>query len=226
MPTGQFYPIKLISKEVIARDIVELTFEKPAGFMFLAGQFVQFQVPDGKDRAFRSYSLSSIPTESHLQFCTKILPDGKASQFFSQLQNGDTAYISNAKGVFVCKGDSIPQVFIATGTGLAPVMSMVSAQTGATHPRELLFGVRSEEDMFWTERLEKLKASDPNFKYQVTLSKPSEKWAGLTGRVTDHLVIDTSAVYYICGSLPMVKDARTLLVSKGVPVKQIYFEIF
>ena len=126
MPAQQFYPVKLISKQTIARDILELRFERPGGFIFLGGQFVQFQIPEGEKFVLRSYSISSSPEKEYLEFCVKILSNGKASVFFDKMELSETVMMSLAKGHFVCKeGDSPHKIFIATGTGLAPVISMI-----------------------------------------------------------------------------------------------------
>ncbi len=244
-----FVPVQLLAKQTIAKDTIELRFTKPVDFTFLAGQFVQFQIPDGEKHVLRSYSISSTPGDKYLEFCVKILPDGKASQFFDQIVFGNTAYISSAKGRFVC--DSIgPNYFIATGAGLAPVMGMITqiartsmisetaivgqgngtallekVQTtmlaGANH---VLFGVRHKEDLFWLDRFEKLQKQ--YIACTITLTQPSEDWTGFKGRVTEHLVPDITGHYYLCGSLPMVKDVRAKLSSAGISAKNIHFEIF
>lgn len=243
-----FIPIQLLTKQAVAKDIIELRFTKPAGFTFLAGQFVQFQIPDGDKHVLRSYSISSIQSDEYLEFCIKILPEGRGSRFFDQIVFGNTAFISSAKGRFVC--DSIgPNYFIATGTGLAPVMGMLNqiAQTsiattaivghrngtallekvqttmlaGANH---ILFGVRNAEDLFWLDRFEALQKQC--IASAITLSQPPENWTGFKGRVTEHLVSDATGHYYLCGSLEMVKDVRAKLSSAGVDVKNIHFEIF
>lgn len=228
MAEQAFFPIQLLTKQTIAKDIVQLRFTKPADFAFIAGQFVQFQIPEGEKYLLRSYSITSTPDDKHLEFCVKILPDGKASLFFDQMVFGNTAMISTAKGRFVC--DTVgPNYFIATGTGLAPVMAMINqiakiataVVPGANH---VLFGVRHEEDLFWMDRFELLQKQ--YIASAITLSQPAASWAGLKGRVTEHVVPDLSGHYYLCGSLEMVKDVRAKLSAAGVGAKNIHFEIF
>ncbi|HLD61000.1 MAG TPA: FAD-binding oxidoreductase [Patescibacteria group bacterium] len=257
MPEQQFFSVKLISKTMISRDIMELHFEKPVGFSFIPGQFVQFQVPQPEGVLLRSYSVSSHPAEVDLEFCAKMLPEGKASALFSRLEAGESVQITAAKGVFGCRADHSPKkVFIATGAGIAPIMSMMkeqleiatmpavvlvtadargtstvqpqSFQSVSTNTNTLLFGIRTPEDSFWKERLEQLAGEYPQFSFHVTSSRPAEPWNGLRGRVTAHLpqYIIADAEYYICGSVEMVKDVRTLLMNNGVNTKNIHFEIF
>ncbi len=231
MPQRQLHSIKLLTKRLISRDIMELRFERPAGFMFLAGQFVQFQVPNGENVVFRSYSLSSDPEAGYLEICAKILSDGKASQFFSQLNIGDAVMVSDPAGNFVCEKNHDPaKVFVATGTGIAPIMSMIVSELtrkDVTPRLRLCFGVRSVEDLFWQERLEELKQGSAYFDYTITLSQPTPAWTGRAGRVTEHLPATSNpADYYLCGNVEMVKEVRALLLAQGIDQKHIHFEIF
>lgn len=246
MKEEKFYPIALLEKRMLAKDVAELRFAKPADFLFTAGQFVQFKIPTlNAAFALRSYSISSTRGKPYLEFCVKILPGGKASQYFKNLEVGATAQISQARGSFFVdeKAGEADKVFIATGTGLAPVIAMVenelarvreavtAGQGGAGaeiySPKiTLIFGVRSEADLFWIERLNNFSVQQ-NFELMITLSRPSEGWAGFKGRVTNQLqIIDDSAHYYLCGSLEMVKDVRSALTAGNVPSKQIHFEVF
>lgn len=225
MIESKFFTVRLLKKQIIAQNIWELQFEKPAGFLFKAGQFVQFKIPSSEGVVLRSYSISSAPTANYLEFCIKYLPDGKASQFFDALGVGDAVTFSGSKGLFILPKElSVKKYFIATGTGFAPIMSILEDEMMGES--NLLFGVRTEEDLFWLERLNKLKEKKVDFNYRLTLSRPSESWTGLKGRVSDHLEFDSDAHYYICGNVEMVKDVRGWLIGKGLNTKSIHFEIF
>lgn len=226
MANQPFFSITLLAKQKITSNILEIRFIKPAGFFFLAGQFVQFQIPEGEKYVLRSFSLSSAPHHDYLEFCVKILPEGKASLFFEALPIGEAVLISAARGRFVCDTAG-PNYFIATGTGLAPIMSIVHHLVKTKEPPlSVLFGVRHAEDLFWVERLESLRAKNPNLLLQITLSRPTENWSGLRGRVSEHVSLDPQGHYYICGSLEMVKDVRAILLNAGVSVKNIHQEIY
>ncbi len=219
---------------MLSRDIMELRFERPEGFSFFAGQFVQFQVPALGGEVLRPYSVSSTPADNYLEFCLKVLPDGKASQYFVQLGIGERAYISDAKGVFICHSEhQSSKMFIATGAGLAPIISMIEDRLSRSPDKlKLLFGVRTSEDIFWTDRLNELMGNYKNLNYQLTLSQPTDDWQGFRGRVSEHLVSLFPAAYnllpefYICGSAPMVKDVRALLLKQKMNTKSIHWEIF
>ncbi|MSU75466.1 MAG: hypothetical protein EXS55_03060 [Candidatus Magasanikbacteria bacterium] len=225
-----FFTTALLHKKMLSQDIMELRFERPVNFTFLAGQFVQFQVPFQGSTLLRPYSMSSALQDEYLEFCVKILPEGKASKLFLALMSGDAVHISSAQGVFICRSDHrSKKMFIATGTGLAPIISMIEdrLERAGNEKLSLLFGVRFPEDVFWTDRLDEIQGSYNNFKYQLTLSRPSDVWAGLRGRVSEHLShLPHEAEYYICGSVEMVKNVRSLLIAHGVDTKSIHFEIF
>ncbi len=243
MPEQKFHTIKLLRKQMISRDIMELWFERPAGFRFNAGQFVRFEVPTPEGPVLRLYSISSTPSDDYLEFCAKIIPQGKASTWFSQLTESHEVKISSPQGVFVCRPEhAVSKMFVATGAGIAPIISMIEDRLqNSLGAIKLLFGIRTPADIFWQERLAKLQTQFPNFYFQLTVSRPDETWSGLSGRVTNHLKSSEFRVqsselgtknselrteYYICGSVEMVKDVRSLLLAKRVDTHHIHFEIF
>ena len=224
------YQMHLIHRKPIAEDMFELRFTKPKDFDFIAGQFIQLQIPEGEGFTLRSYSLSSTPDDAYIELCVKILPDGKASAHFLKMAEGSLLTFQGPLGKFTCSDKADGRYFVATGAGLAPIMGMIRDELPKNGTEiHLLFGVRGEDDMFWMDRLEELKKKYEFFSYQVTLSqpKPNGGWAGLRGRVTEHLLHHLiTHQYYLCGSAPMVKDVRAQLLENGIPSGQIHFEIF
>ncbi|MFA6105249.1 MAG: FAD-dependent oxidoreductase [Patescibacteria group bacterium] len=225
MSETEFFKVKLIKKNKIAEEVGEFHFEKPAGYNYLAGQFVQFKIPGGDTAVLRSYSISNSPDKSDLEFCIKILPTGKGSVWLASLEVGSEVEISAAKGYFT---QNLPgnKYYIATGVGLAPIMAMLESRKETAEKLRLLFGVREEKDVFWKDRLANLKKENKNFDYILTVSRPGESWNGEKGRVTEHLNVDLLSQYYICGNVQMVKDVRAYLLANGLNTKSIHMEIF
>ena len=225
------FTLHLVKKISLTADILELHFAKPADFQFAAGQFVQFLIPDDPNPALRAYSISSAPQANDLEFCVKLLPDGKASTYFFRMKEGETVRMRGPKGRFT-NNHPTPIYCIATGAGIAPVMSIIQEEllyTKTEREVRLLFGVRSEEDVFWQDRLEALAKQSTFFSYDMTLSqpKPTGSWAGLRGRVTEHILHHLSDHhFFLCGNAAMVKDVRQVLLENGVDKKFIHFEIF
>lgn len=226
------YSATLLQKTYLTRDILELRFAKPTGFTFQAGQFVQWVVPDRDGQVLRPFSLSSTPADNYIEFLVKILPDGRASRYAVNLAVNDTLQFGQPNGRFVISEPETDHYFIATGAGLAPIMGMMrdELQNKKTDGEvRLLFGVRSDEDIFWHDRLEELKLQFSNFNFQISLSqpKPNNGWGGLRGRVTEHVLHHlVNHHFYLCGNAAMVKDVRQLLLVNGIGANQIYFEIF
>ncbi len=231
MELKEFYSMKLYKKTVIAENVFELIFERPENFSFRAGQFVQFKIPSAEGEVLRSYSIASAPAKSEITFCVKLVKNGVASHFFTLLKEGERVMFSQPQGRFVVEENgSMQTVFIATGSGLAPIKAILEDELEKPRSQELflLFGVRSEGDLFWQQQFKNWATTYPFFHYMPTLSQPEDDWSGLKGRVTAHLepVLFNDAAYYVCGSLVMVKEVRALLLSKGIVAKNIHFEIF
>ncbi|MBI2436649.1 MAG: hypothetical protein HYV41_02835 [Candidatus Magasanikbacteria bacterium] len=226
------FTAKIISKKWLSSDVFELHIERPDHFVFRAGQFVQFQIPDGEKTIWRSYSIASNTHDTHIELCLKFLSEGKGSRYFNALKVGDPVSFKEPQGKFVCSNDVQAYYFVATGVGIAPIMSMIREELEVKKSEkeiQLLFGVRSEDDVFWVDRLEELKRRYPLFNYMITLSqpKPNGGWTGLRGRVTEHILHHlVSHSFYVCGNAEMVKDVREILIKNGVATKQIHFEIF
>ncbi len=230
MNTSSF-SVKLEKKALLTPDILELTFTKPPGFTFQAGQFVQFEIPDGEKMLLRSYSISNTPRDEQFEFCVKILENGKASSLFSLMEPGENLALRGPRGMFT-NNEMVPLFLVATGAGMAPIMSIIQDELKNkknTADIQVLFGVREKKDVFWNDRLEQLSQEFSNFHYRITLSQAEypKDWNGLTGRVTEHMKSPSlDHHYFLCGSAPMVKDVRSLLNASGVENKYIHFEIF
>ena len=214
----------------IATDILQLRFSHPEDLKYEAGQFVQIIVPDNSKEVLRSYSISSAPEDNYIEFCVKYLEDGKASNYFKKMNIGDNMRFRGPLGRFVFKDKDQGHHFIATGTGIAPIIGIIRSRleyNNETRNIHLLFGVRYEQDIFWKEKLDDLKYKYTNFDYNLILSRPLDTWSGMSGHVTEHVIPkEIKDHYYICGNGGMVKDVRTLLINSGVNLKNISLEIF
>ncbi len=235
------YTVKVLEKTPLTADVYHLKLEKPVDFGYQAGQFIQWILNKEDKEIFRSYSLCSTPHAPTLDLCIKIVPGGAASEEVKKLQLGDVITIQGPRGRFVQTDTEKNQFYIATGVGLAPILGIIKDelenQPSADHPKGgkktkqniyLLFGVRSEKDVFWKNELEQLSKDFSNFNFDITLSQPdSTDWDGLSGRVTNHLEEHSAEhKFYLCGSANMVKDVRKILLEKKVEPGDIHFEIF
>ncbi|MBH41414.1 MAG: hypothetical protein CL685_01740 [Candidatus Magasanikbacteria bacterium] len=225
------HTIKLIEKTMLTDSVMQLIFTKPNNFTFHAGQFVQFLIPEGEKTHKRAYSIASAPKSKSLVFLAKLWPNGKASELFEHIQPGELSTISSPLGHFTKTEDS-NSIFIATGTGITPILSMITddlCNKKTTKEIRLLLGFRSESDMFSQQELYALSDKHKNFSVDITLSQPkAAQWAGLKGRVTAHIskYIATNTQYFLCGSPAMVTEVKNMLLEKDILPSHIHFEMY
>ncbi len=219
-----------LSKKMLTKDMLELHIIRPESFTYAAGQFIQFVIKNGDETVLRAFSLASHPAQPDLEFSTKLIPGGRASTFFSNLSPEDEVVFQGPNGRFICTTENQPLSFIATGAGIAPIWGIITDELmnkKNPQPIHFIFGVRSEADIFWSERLNALANAHPNFSFTITLSQPEGSWSGKTGRVTTHVhLLPKHGNFYLCGNPDMVKDARATLLEKNISPTNIHFEIF
>ena len=228
----QLYTTILLEKKQIATDVFQIRTTKPEEFTYTPGQFVQWSIPTHEQSApiYRSYSLSSHPHDDYLEYCIKLIPNGKASTHIAHMHIGEQLTIKGPVGRFVQTHTATPLYFIATGTGLAPIMSILQDEIIYKHTTKsihVLFGVRHAEDVFWQDRLEQF-AQHSHVTVGICLSGNTTENTTLfqSGRVTEHIKIDVEGRYFLCGNKQMVIDVRTMLTQAQVPASAIHMEIF
>jgi methane monooxygenase component C len=192
------------------------------------GQYVQVTVP--AIGATRAYSMANAADGSRdLELLIRLLPDGKFSGHVAAgLSTGEPVRVRGPFGQFTFRGDANP-VFVAGGTGLAPVLAILRsfASAAPTTEARLVFGVGSETDLFGVDELADLSRALPNLDIVTTVEQPSAGWAGAVGQVTDHIgLIDATRPYYLCGPPGMVSAAEELLAGAGVSRDRIHVERF
>ena len=231
------YTARLVRSTALSERTKHLEFEVrgESRFGFVAGQWlsVKHQMPDGK-HLIRAYSVASAPSgNSHFAFCINRVQDGFMSNFLCDMQPGDEIPCQGPFGSFILRPPLRDTLFIATGTGIAPIRSMLHwllADESRCENKQfwLLFGNRTEGDIYYHEEFLQLAEKHPNIHYLPTLSRGDPAWRGLRGYVQDHvqgLVGDRNDMQaYICGLAKMVKVNRDLLAGMGWDRKAIMYE--
>jgi NAD(P)H-flavin reductase/ferredoxin len=223
------------SKKTLAPDIryLCLRLSEPESIKFTAGQFVNVEVPGSGE--LRSYSMANPPSDRHhIELVVKLMPKGTFSNYLeSELKVGERLRLLGPLGRLKVRLSHRPIVAIAGGSGMAPILSMLTdlAEKGNARPITFLFGARREEDLYFRERLETLKLSMPALKTVFTLSDEQPRgWCGESGLVTEALVrrMPTLKNYdaYLCGPPGMVEAAIPLLIERGVRERNIYLDAF
>jgi Na+-transporting NADH:ubiquinone oxidoreductase subunit F len=165
---------------------------------------------------------------------TKV-PEGLATTFIHEvLREGDEVSFNGPYGEFHLSDSEREIFFVATGSGLAPIMSILyqMAEEKITRKATLVFGARYRKDLFYVEEIEALKQKISHLEVFFTLSRPQEedRWDGEQGRVTNVLEKimrnGESKEAYLCGNPAMVESCHELLVKKGIPQELIFFDKF
>jgi ferredoxin-NADP reductase len=214
---------------------IELGVSGVAHFGFAPGQWlsVKATTPDGEEMT-RAYSIASPPSEnSHFAFCLNRVQDGYMSNYLCNLDTGAQIAFQGPFGNFILHPPARDTVFIATGTGIAPLRSMLHwllAEPDRHQERQfwLLFGARREQDIYYRGEFETLAAKHANFHFLPTLSRPEADWNGRRGYVQEHLpeIVGnrTDMHAYICGLAKMVKANRDFLKNLGWDRSSIRYE--
>jgi ferredoxin-NADP reductase len=229
---------KVVSATMITPTTIEAVFEPPAPVTFQAGQYLVVEV--GKNEKGqpirRSYSLSNAPGPEgtrRLEVCVKMVPGGIGSQYLSSLKAGDDVTYLGPLGKFVVSKEPAKEyVFIATGTGLSPCLSILLEQLpkGDQTPMRLYWGLRNEDDLYYHDRLRELAQRYANLKVTVCLSQPQGDWSGMKGRVTRFITEEVQpqagSEYYMAGNGAMIEEVKKLLMDRGAPKQTIKCDIF
>lgn len=234
----QIHDVEVESYRPLNASVAEVRFfVKTPKFEFKPGQYVIFHVPHPTQKIRRSYSISTPPSDKHhFEVCVRAVAGGYGSNYVHRLRPGDSLQVEGPYGEFVLEEKSHKKILmIATGTGMSPIKSMLMhlLDTRSTRKVRLFFGVRHEDDLFYTDLFRGLKAHYPEFSYEVTLSSPNpERWSGHKGRVTDlirRLVSPEDAQnteVYLCGGQEMIEESKELLVARGFPESSLHNENF
>jgi len=227
----QSYQMTCTFNAPIARDVHEVRFKRPKEFTFKPGQFVLMDTPlveNPADIQPRAYSIASTPADDEVLLIFRLTPGGRASRFIVEvLRPGMAVTMKGAFGFFTLNPEKDKDyLFIATSTGVAPFRSQVQSLVASNDKRtvDLVFGVRSEEDLFWYDELVKLSQLHPQLSLHMTLTQPTGDWKGHTGRVqtiVPKIVRDfTSKTLFACGSPAMTKEVKELALTHWGMAKQ------
>lgn len=197
----------------------------------------------------RPYSTATLPgTGSELEFLIRLVPGGAFTERLWPIRVGARLRLGGPKGLFTLRrADPRTHLFLATGTGIAPFVSMTSVLMAAgvghrdlrdaARPRLVVaHGVSVAGDLAYRDRLEAYAARGPSFRYVPLVSRPSGPndvpSGGLHGRLETRLdeLCDTHAidpattVAYLCGNPGMIAAASLILATRGFPADSIISE--
>jgi ferredoxin-NADP reductase len=214
---------------------LEFEIESVPRFGFVAGQWLSLRHTNAEGQEItRAYSIASAPSEDNrFALCLNRVQAGFMSNFLCDMKEGDTIACQGPFGNFILRPPMRDTIFIATGTGIAPFRSMLHwllAEESRHQGKQLylLFGNRTENDIYYQEEFLGLAEEHANLRYWPILSRGSPEWEGLRGYVQDQLPAiaksRTDMHAYVCGLDKMVRANRELLKTLGWDRKSILYE--
>jgi len=229
-------PCRVEKMQKLSHDVMQLKLKLPETerLQFLAGQYIEFILKDGKRRAF---SIANAPHDDEfIELHIRHVPDGHFGDFvFDGLKEKTLMRLEGPLGSYYLKEDSTrPIILIGGGTGFAPLKGILEHlfYVGMTKQVHLFCGVRSHRDLYMDKMAKSWTKEYPNLKYTAVLSEPleSDNWQGETGFVHNAVVErypDLSDYdVYLSGPPPMVKAGMDLFYEKGLPESQIFSDSF
>ena len=168
-------------------------------FDFLPGQFISAVAADSRGKSqTRAYSIASAPSSNQFDLCVNRVEGGFFSNHLCDLPEGGSVQVHGPHGHFTLKSPVSDSIFIATGTGIAPMRGFTQWLFPETGPeagsdrsegREiwLIYGTRHESEIYYRDYFERLAQERPNFHYITTLSRADDEWQGGRGYVQEYL---------------------------------------
>jgi len=232
IPKVKTLPARISSLEKLAPDVlsVKLRFPPNTPLTYLAGQYIDVIGPGGLRR---SYSAANAPAaDKQLALHIRAVQGGAMSDYwFNQAKANDLVRVNGPLGSFFMRPlVGVHLVFLATGTGIAPVKAMLeqlasAPATGQPMSVTVYWGGREPQDLY-------VNPSEwhPALRYVPVLSRAPDGWTGTRGYVQKALLTDapdlTQTVVYACGSDAMIQSAKAALTQAGLPDKRFYSDAF
>ena len=227
-------PAKVARLERLNDEVIALFLKLPEGerMQYLAGQYVEFVMKDGRKRAF---SIANAPHHDDLlEFHIRHIRGGEfTDHVFDDMQQGEMLRIEGPKGSFFLREDSErPIIMLATGTGFGPIKGIIEHMMAeqSKRPITLYWGARHREDLYADSLIKSWQGRFPNLDYRPVLSQPDSSWEGRTGYVQDVVIADFATLseyeLYACGHPAMVYSARDALVARGIAAEHCFGDAF
>ncbi len=237
LPATRTLPSKISLLQKVSTDVMRVVLRLPPSndFEWLPGQYIEVIGPGGIRRSYSLADFNSVSSE--IEIHVREVENGKLSRYwFSEGRVNDLIRIRGPLGTFVLRdvaGKDL--VFLATGTGIAPILAMLQSiidLPAQGYPRSvvLLWGGRKLSDLYFDTEIITRTQVMRNFEYVPVLSQPDSSWNCASGYVQDALSRRgrdlTKATVYACGSPAMIRDAKELLCQIGLPPNDFYSDAF
>jgi CDP-4-dehydro-6-deoxyglucose reductase, E3 len=228
LPEVKTVPAKISFLEFLSEDVVRATLRTPPNksLKFLAGQYIDLSVKDIK----RSYSISSTPSDSEIELLIKNYKGGQFSNYlFNEAKVNDLLRIEGPKGTYVLPKD-IPQniVFISTGTGIAPNLSLIKSilNEGVNQSSQitLIHGQRTAVEHIYSleetlKEIEIIKCTSRESVEGYVHGYVQDAVKGLDLNIKNSFV-------FACGNPLMIKELKTQMIAMGLDERNFKSDVF
>ena len=229
-------PCRVQELRRLAADVMIMRLKLPANerLQFIAGQYIEFLLPDGKRRAF---SLANAPHQDDLlELHLRLIPGGTFTEYaFTAMKERDILRFEGPLGSFRLHEDSTkPMILLAGGTGFAPIKALIehAIHNRIVRPMALYWGAKSRDGLYLPELPQLWAAAHPHITYVPVLSEPAadDAWTGRSGLV--HLAVledfaDLSQYQvYACGAPVMIEVAQRDFSARGLPADEFFSDVF
>ena len=234
------YQVGLRSREEIADRTMAFHLEKPAGFQFKPGQYIDLALisPSETDSqgAVRAFSIASAPFEDELLVATR-MRDSAFKRVLSALPPGTELKLDGPMGSFTLhRNTAKAAVFLAGGIGITPFLSIVreAANQKLNHQLYLFYSNRRPEDAPFLAALQDLSQSNPHFIFipsMTEMERSKRNWLGERGFIDREMLVKhfcdlSGPIYYVAGPPAMVAAMQQMLAKAGVSEDDIRTEEF
>jgi CDP-4-dehydro-6-deoxyglucose reductase len=229
-------PCRVQTIERAADDVIILGLKLPANerLQFLAGQYIEFLLKDGKRRAF---SIANAPhDDGFLQLHIRLIAGGEfTGHVFGAMKEKDILRFQGPYGSFFLREESVkPAILVAGGTGFAPIKAIVehAIHSHIKRPLEIYWGSRTRGGLYLPDLPSGWAAASEQIRYVPVLSDamPQDAWTGRVGLVhravlEDHADLSGFQVY-ACGAPAMIDAARNEFVARGLLAEEFFADAF
>ena len=231
LPPPKMIPCRIQSLVKLSDKVLQVKLRLPprTTFEYRSGQYVEVIGQDGLQRSYSIANAPSVSSEIELHV-GRVLGGIMSGYWFDRAKVNDLLRLRGPFGTFFVRNvDGVDLVFMATGTGIAPIKAMledISRLVGImANSVAVYWGGRHSEDIYWDPLLLPLKHS-----YTPVLSKANHMWQGARGYVQQE-VLRTSrdwsrVAVYACGSDDMIRDAKMQLIAAGLGEQQFFSDAF
>lgn len=225
-------PCRIDEIKQLAPDVLGIILRTPPGqsLQYRAGQHISVI---GKGGVRRSYSLANAPRQDgKLELHVRQVADGEMSRYwFEEAGKDDLLRLEGPFGTFCSRPAPRKQpVFLATGTGIAPIKAMLEELGGKDSDHgagaaRVYWGNRYSQDLYWQPE-----NTHSGVVFFPVLSRPADSWSGHTGYVQDvlcaHAMDWAQCTVYACGSPQMIAAAREKLLGAGLAEADFHSDAF